>query len=217
MSWQGDIVGEEGAWGPDGRQERRPDLPRIVVGAQEVRAERLPAALMPEALTGGVHLPPLDGLPAVARLRLLGFQTLNPNWDGVAIVVGPDRTVWATLSAGEVIHVQGAVTGRLATALDCAEAATDGVDMALSRPERLAMLLDAAETPGERLGALIGAELAAAKPLWLGQQAVLIGASPLRAAYLGALKGLYVPVTETMEDALTREGFRALAPLLTPK
>ncbi|WP_163848178.1 2-dehydro-3-deoxygalactonokinase [Pseudooceanicola aestuarii] len=215
MAWQGDIIGDGSVWGPGGRETRRAGVARIVVGDPSVLPDRIPAKLLPEALAGGNHLPPLTGMPADLRLRLLGFQTLNPHWDGVAIAPGPDRTVWATLSAGEVIHVQGALTGKLAHSLQC-EGVTrpEGIEAALSRPERLAMLLDEARQPEVTLGALIGAEMAAAKSLWLGQQAVLIGSGPLRGAYLAAFQALYVPVTDTMEDAVTRAGFRALAGLL---
>ena len=80
------------------------------------------------------------------------------------------------------------------------EAAFDaGVSDALSRPERLGARLFSLRAEGliaglspqaarARLsGLLIGTELAAARPYWLGQRVTLIGAEKLSAAYARAL------------------------------
>ncbi|QOL82177.1 2-dehydro-3-deoxygalactonokinase [Pseudooceanicola spongiae] len=187
---------------------------RLIVGAPDLPMQSIPGKLCPEELPRGAEglcLPGLGQMTSGDRLRLLGFQTLNPHWDGLALVVQPARTLWVTLSAGEAIHLQASATGQLASALGCVGAVPEGFDEAMSRAERLPFQLAEAETPGQQLAALLGAEMAAAKRLWLGQQAVLIGRGPLANAYLAALRGLYVPVTETSEAALVREGFRALA------
>ncbi|KAA2313339.1 2-dehydro-3-deoxygalactonokinase [Puniceibacterium sp. HSS470] len=187
---------------------------RLIVGATGLPAHKIPGKLCPEDLhrgADGLCLPGLGQMTSGERLRLLGFQTLNPYWDGVALIVQSERTLWVTLSAGEAIHVQASATGQLAIALGCEAAVPEGLDEAMSLAERLPFQLAEATGPGARLAALLGAEMAAAKRLWLGQQAVLIGQGPLAHAYLAALRGLYVPVTETMDAALVREGFRALA------
>ena len=58
-------------------------------------------------------------------------------------------------------------------------------------------------------GLLIGAELAAARPYWLGQRIGLIGAPALCALYAGALAAQGAP-TETMEaEAATLAGLTA--------
>ncbi|QPM91367.1 hypothetical protein [Pseudooceanicola algae] len=216
MDWLGIEIDGERLWddrGPCGPRDLPPEQ-RFVVGHAAVPADPLPSELLPDQLprsAEGFHLPPLGGIPAECRLRLIGFQALNPTWDGLALVVGAERTLWVTLSAGEAIYMQASVTGRLAGLLGCADVAPEGLDDAMSRAERLPFLLAEATGPGKGLAALLGAEMAAAKSLWLGQQAVLLGYGPLAKAYLGALQGLYVPVTETRDEALARAGFRALA------
>ncbi|NIZ10507.1 2-dehydro-3-deoxygalactonokinase [Pseudooceanicola sp. HF7] len=216
MDWLGLEIEGERCWDADGPCEMRtlPTDRRFVVGHEGVPPEPLPGRLLPEQLQRsrtGLHLPGLGGVPSGARLRLLGFQTLNPNWDGLALVVCDQTTLWVTLSAGEAIHLQTSLTGRIAGALGCLEAAPEGTDESMSSAERLPFLLGEAETPGQMLGAMLGGEMAAAKNLWLGQQAVLLGQGHLAQAYLKALQGLYVPVTETRDDLLAREGFKALA------
>lgn len=216
MTWIGTDLNDTRHWGPEGEcppQTVAGDR-RLVVGAAGLPAQSVPGKLCPQDLhrsAEGLCLPALGQISSAERLRLLGFQTLNPYWDGLALVVQGERTLWATLSAGEVIHLQASATGQVARALGCADAAPDSIDEAMSGAERLPFQLAEATGPGEQLSALLGAEMAAAKRLWLGQQAVLIGQGPLAHAYLVALRGLYVPVTETMDAALVREGFRALA------
>ncbi|MGI3164335.1 2-dehydro-3-deoxygalactonokinase [Pseudooceanicola sp. 200-1SW] len=220
MSWIGQEIGTPRAWGPDGATADHPCAPeaRILVGAPGVPGDNLPGKLMPEQMQqapDGIHLPPLGALSAGQRLRLLGFQTLNPHWDGLAVLPGVRETLWVTLSAGEAIHLRASATPRLAKALGCAEEKPQGLDEAMARADALPFEL-AEAAPAQALGLLLGAEMAAAKSLWLGQQAVLVGQVPLSRAYLAALQGLYVPVTETAEDALLREGFRALARKFLP-
>ncbi|MBT9383953.1 2-dehydro-3-deoxygalactonokinase [Pseudooceanicola sp. CBS1P-1] len=222
MNWQGYEIDAPESWGPEGQITRAQMPPgrTLVVGEPTVPGDALPGTLLPEALPSnheGQHLPPLGGLSAHCRLRLLGFQTLNPHWDGLALVVKQTRTHWVTLSAGEVIHLQTSATGELAEALGCAATPAEGLDDAMNEADRLPFALAQVKAPGARLGLLIGAEMAAAKALWLGQQAVLIGQGPLARAYLAALQGLYVPVTETREEMLVREGFRALARKFLPQ
>lgn len=216
MEWQGLDISSETCWNEGGECAPQVLSPErtLIVGEPSVPADTIPGTLLPEQLPRdprGLHLPALGAIDAASRLRLLGFQTLNPRWDGIAVVAGAERTLWATISAGEVIHLQISLTGQLATALACKEADPVDLDAAMGRAERLPFQLGSARTSGERLAALLGAEMAAAKSLWLGQQAVLIGKGALAQAYLKALRGLYVPVTETMETAVIREGFRALA------
>lgn len=216
MSWIGQEIGAPRAWGPDGACEDRPCAPeaRLLVGAPGVPGDDVPATLLPERLhksDDGLHLPPLDAISAGQRLRLLGFQALNSDWDGLAVLPGTDETLWVTLSAGEVIHLRASATPRLARALGCAEARAEGLDEAMARADALPFELAEAAGPAETLGLLLGGEMAAAKTLWLGQQAVMVGQGALARAYLAALQGLYVPVTEPADDALLREGFRALA------
>lgn len=209
MDWCGQIIGDDRGWGT-------PGAPRLFLcGDPAVPAQGTTGAILPELLVpgdgGAQHLPALGAIAPELRLALIGFQSLNPHWDGVAVLVGKDVTVWATLSAREVIHQQGSATPRLAEALGLADARVDGLDAALDRPERLPLLLQDAGSRSAELGALLGAEIGATRTIWLGQQAVLIGEGPLAKGYATALSAAHVPVTLTDGNALKDKGFVALS------
>lgn len=216
MDWCGQIIGDARSWGTAGAARL------LVVGDSDVPAGAVRGALIPDPLPAGAdryHLPGLGALTADERLALIGFQSLNPHWDGVAVVVGGDRTIWATLSAREVIHQQASATPRIAGALGLAEAGIEtghetgreGLEAALDRPERLPLLLADAGSAAAQLGAVLGAEIGATRTLWLGQQAVLVGEGPLAKGYATALRAAHVPVTLTEGRALRQKGFEALA------
>ena len=89
----------------------------------------------------------------------------------------------------------------------------------MSRPERMAARLAEAQaglqlgklTPevatGQMWGACLGAELAAARPYWLGQNLALIAPTALEAPYRIALESQGLPVTVAEEARLTQLGF----------
>lgn len=141
-----------------------------------------------------------------AETTISGFLSLNPNWDGVICLPGM-QTHWAQVSADEIVSFQSFLSLELLDALvqgAPVPAPDDGfapaVEDTMSRPERLAQRLNAARTEmrtgtmtqiaaqNRMMGALIGAELAAARPYWLGQQIALIGPSELTAPYRMALE-----------------------------
>lgn len=160
--------------------------------------------------------------------RLSGFLRLNPDWDGVVCLPG-EVTHWVQVSAREAVSFQSALTGQLARAaaqgmgLDAAgawgktalaEAAADSI----ARPELLAARLASiqaaaalgqipAETARGRVwGLLLGAELAAARPYWLGQNLALIAAAPLHGLYTAALEAQGLPVTLADPARMALEG-----------
>ena len=55
-------------------------------------------------------------------------------------------------------------------------------------------------------GLLIGAELAASRPYWLGQQVSVIGADAMARLYVAALAQVGVPATLADVDRMTLEG-----------
>jgi 2-dehydro-3-deoxygalactonokinase len=106
------------------------------------------------------------------------------------------------------------------------EAAFDaGLSDALSRPERIAARLFSLRAEGliaglspvaarSRLsGLLIGIELAAARPYWLGQRVTLIGAEKLSSAYARALSQQGIDARILPATACTLAGLASLAPL----
>ncbi len=145
--------------------------------------------------------------------QIAGLIAREPRFDGIACLPGT-HTKWAHVSAGEVVSFTSFMTGEiydlLATrsvlrhGLGAAEGWSEAdfaeaVETALARPERLAARLFGLRAEGlleglapERArarlsGLLIGAELAAARPHWLGRDVVLIGAPAIAEPYRAAL------------------------------
>lgn len=172
--------------------------------------------------------------------QIAGALALYPQFEGVICLPGT-HSKWAHISAGEVVSFQTFMTGEMfallsqqsvlrhgmagtgqAEGLDAA-AFDHGLSDALSRPERLAAQLFGLRAEGllhglppgaarSRLsGLLIGAELAAAKPYWLGQRVALIGASGLSSAYARALAAQGVPAETLDATACTLAGLSTLA------
>lgn len=166
--------------------------------------------------------------------QIAGFLSMNKNWDGVICLPGT-HTKWAHISADEVVSFQTYMTGDLFAAIsgntvlkhsvnsdDWDNDAFDGgVADAMARPERLAARLFSLRAEGllngmqngtakARLsGLLIGAELAGAKPYWLGQQVAVIGAGGLCSLYVRALAAQSAPATQVKGDAITLAGLTA--------
>lgn len=156
--------------------------------------------------------------------QIAGFLALNPGWDGVLCMPGT-HTKWTHLSAGEVVSFQTFMTGELYALISTASvlkhslrgegwektAFEEAVSDTMSKPELLAArlfqlraedLLNGQKSAVARAalsGYLIGAELAAARPYWLGQNIALIGTGAQAQAYRDglALQG----VSATLVDA----------------
>ncbi|KAA9007983.1 2-dehydro-3-deoxygalactonokinase [Histidinibacterium aquaticum] len=163
--------------------------------------------------------------------QVAGFLALNQGWDGVICLPGT-HTKWVHVSAGEVVSFRTSMTGELYALLSeqsvlrhsmdetTDDAAFDAaVADTLSRPERLASdlftlraadLLTGATGGRSRLsGLLIGAELAATRPFWLGQQVAVVGTGDQGRAYSRALSAQGAPVTQVRSDAVTLAGLTA--------
>ncbi|EYD70754.1 2-dehydro-3-deoxygalactonokinase [Limimaricola hongkongensis] len=198
-------------------------------GALTAAPGRLDAWIIPGLSQSG----PADVMRG-EETQVAGFLALNPGWDGVLCLPG-SHSKWAHLSAGEVVSFRSFMTGELYAALSqhsvlrhsvqgegWDEAAfDDGVAETLSRPERLASALftiraadllegrDSATARARLSGLLIGAELAAAKPYWLGQQIGVIGAGGLAGLYVRALGAQGAPATQANATAVTLAGLTA--------
>ncbi len=135
--------------------------------------------------------------------QIAGLLRAAPQFDGVVLSVG-GHSVWSQVSAGEIVSFRAFLTPGLLAILAAAPSRqdadfTNAVAQALSRPAALAADLASAKAAAELqtvsddqvaqriAGLLIGAELAAAKPYWLGQDVVLIGDGGLSDAYDAAL------------------------------
>ncbi|KIC37086.1 2-keto-3-deoxy-galactonokinase [Ruegeria sp. ANG-R] len=172
-----------------------------------------------------------DSPPDVMRgeeTQIAGFLSTHQNWDGVICLPGT-HTKWAQISAGEAVSFRTFMTGELFDLLrgqsvlrhsiddGWDEASfTDAVADTLSKPEQLAARLFALRAADllhgqnksvarARLsGFLIGAELAAARPYWLGQQLAVIGSEGLTKAYAAALQqqGAFVETADATTTTL---------------
>ncbi len=168
--------------------------------------------------------------------QIAGALALYPRFDGVICLPGT-HSKWAHVSAGEVVSFQTFMTGEMFALLANQSVLRHGVQSdawddgafaaavgeTLSRPERLASKLFGLRAEGllhslsadaarARLsGLLIGAELAAAKPYWLGQDVALIGAPQLSRNYAAALSLQGITARQLSGRDCTLAGLAVLA------
>jgi 2-dehydro-3-deoxygalactonokinase len=166
--------------------------------------------------------------------QIAGFLALNKGWDGVICLPGT-HTKWVEVSAGEVISFQTFMSGEMFALLSGhsvlrhsvasadwdAEAFDTAVDDIITRPERLAAHLfsiraadllngtPAAQARARLSGLLLGAELAAARPYWLGRQIAVLGADAQANHYCAALKTQGVPAMIVDGTRMTLAGLTA--------
>ncbi len=143
--------------------------------------------------------------------RVIGFLSMNPKWDGVLCLPGSTHSHWVLVSADEVISLQSCMTPAIASGLGApvplAALSADAVQDSLSKPELMAARFGEAaalqqrgqvswpETTARLWGHLLGSELAATRPYWLGQNLALITSADLEQAYVTAFEAQYLPVT----------------------
>lgn len=166
--------------------------------------------------------------------QIAGFLAGRPSFDGVLCLPGT-HSKWVRISAGEVVSFQTFLTGELFALLSERSVlrhtiAADGWDEdafdaalgdALSRPDRFAAQLfslradallnglDPVAARSRLSGLVIGIELAAARPYWLGQAVALIGAAGLSACYARALSLQGLVADSADADAMTLAGLAA--------
>ncbi|GGL51993.1 2-dehydro-3-deoxygalactonokinase [Wenxinia marina] len=208
-------------------------VPAAPLGDRPVRAPTRTPGLSVHILPGMSQDRPADVMRG-EETQIAGFLARSPGWDGVMCLPG-SHTKWVQVSAGEVVSFQTYMTGELFAALsghtvlrhsvggdgwdDAAFA--EAVEDARAAPERLAARLfplraegllhgqTAAVARARLSGLLIGAELAAARPYWLGQRVGLIGEGTLAGRYRAALEAQGVPVETADADAVTLAGLAA--------
>jgi 2-dehydro-3-deoxygalactonokinase len=168
--------------------------------------------------------------------QIAGALALFPGFDGVLCLPGT-HSKWVHVSAGEVVSFQTFMTGEMFALLSGQSVLRHGMagtgwddaafdaalSDALSRPERIGAKLFSLRAEGliaalsadaarARLsGLLIGIELAAAKPYWLGQPVALIGAKSLSQHYARALKSQGVDARVLPGPECTLAGLGTLA------
>ena len=199
------MVGSRQGWAEAAYQS----VPCVPAG-HSVIAPTQDARLTVRILAGASQADPADVMRG-EETQIAGFLARNPDFDGVLCLPGT-HTKWARISAGELCHFRTAMTGEMFQLLSersvLRHSGSDGwdqeqflaaLDEALSRPERMATTLfgirasgllhgtDGAAARARLSGTLLGVEMAAMKPFWLGQDVALIGAPGLTATYRTAL------------------------------
>ncbi|WP_339109925.1 2-dehydro-3-deoxygalactonokinase [Thioclava sp. GXIMD4216] len=153
--------------------------------------------------------PPVTAHPREVAL-IAGLLKAQPQFDGVIAMTG-ETTLWAQISAEEVVSVTRSATGRLFAAfgggapLPPDAEFDDALSETRARPERL---MRALATPAlsrqALLGSLIGAELSDTRPWWLGQRVLTFG--PFAQALTHALAQQGAAATEGAADHALRAG-----------
>lgn len=200
------------------------------------RAVRAPAAdprLSVRILPGLSQRRPADVMRG-EETQIAGALAAEPDFDGVMLLPGT-HTKWAHVTGGEVVSFRTFMTGELFALLAersvlrhsvgaegwdeaaFAEALEDG----LAKPEAVAArlfslraeaLLEglAPEVARARLsGLLLGLELAAAKPWWLGRRVLATGSAAQTRAYGAALARMGGGAERREAEAATLDGLRA--------
>ncbi len=163
-----------------------------------------------------------------------GFLAMEPGFDGILCLPGTHNK-WAHISAQEVVSFRTFMTGELFDLLGTQsvlrhsvtgdgwdeDAFAEAVSDTLSRPAALTSALFGVRADGllngtppararARLsGLLIGAELAAARPYWLGQQVVILGEDALARAYQSALAAQGAEARIASAEDITLKGLAA--------
>ncbi len=166
--------------------------------------------------------------------QIAGFLSREQGFDGVLCLPGT-HCKWARLSVGQVVSFQTCMTGEIFALLSGQSVlrhsvGTEGWDDAafmeatsdaLSHPERVAGRLFGLRAEGllhglspavarARLsGLLIGMELAATRPYWLGQDVAIIGAGRVSSAYATALGAQGVAARTVPVEGMTLAGLSA--------
>ena len=154
-----------------------------------------------------------------AHAAALGaFVADHAKWDGIVIFAGP-VTTWAQVSAGELISFRSSLALKIAyhvmldRGLDNPDQVGDGfndaVGSGLSNPETVFSKLSASVGAETHLGHVLGAELAAFRSYWLGQDIVILGEGDAAHWIEAALKSQFAMVRRDPQDYLGR-GARAV-------
>jgi 2-dehydro-3-deoxygalactonokinase len=209
-------------------------VPCLPLGGTQTKAPTQDPRLEVWVVPGLKQTNPADVMRG-EETQIAGFLAQNPGWDGVICLPGT-HSKWVHVSAGEVVSFQTFLTGEMFALLGTHSVLRhslsgwdeagfiEGLNLSLDRPERLMARLFTLRAEGllqdlspaharARLsGLLIGAELAAAKPYWLGQRVAIVGETTLAQAYATALESRAVPVSAHDIALATLAGLVALRP-----
>ncbi len=223
------MVGSRQGWVEAGYR----DTPCSPVAGPLAQAETLDPRLQVLVAPGLRQARPADVMRG-EETQIAGFLAVEPGYDGVLCMPGT-HSKWVQISAGEVVSFRTVMTGEIFAALSehsvlkhsvgtgwDAAAFDDAVSETLSKPELLAQSLfgvraegivqapDPARARARLSGLLVGAELAATRPYWLGQELVVIGDERSHRTYLPALAAQGVDARLFDVDQATRAGLASV-------
>jgi len=196
-----------------------------------VRDPRMTVQIVP----GLKQMKPADVMRG-EETQIAGALALDPAFDGAMCLPGT-HSKWVQISAGEVVSFQTYLTGEMFSLLSTQsvlrhgmaatgwdeDAFDQGVANGMARPERLAAHLFRLRAEGliadlgpdaaraQLSGLLIGAELAAARPYWLGARVALVGSAALTALYARALAAMGAPTQSLAAKDCTIAGLARAA------
>lgn len=173
---------------------------------------------------------PVDATEAQA-MQIRAFLAREPKFDGILCLPGA-RTLWAHISAEEVVSFRSFLSMEMLDWLSAGSdkaaqlssdsdpsgfeaACTDG----LARPAQLAAALQGAHgahmlgqplTRDHLAGWLIGAELAATRPYWLGQEVVILSGHPSADLYQRGLQAQAAWLREVSIEGAVLKGLIVL-------
>ncbi len=193
----------------------------LIVRIGDGSPKSVPCAILPEH---GMALPvitqddPPDILDPWMRVWIAGFLARHKHWDGVIWAIDADVSYWIHVSADEIVSFTSFLTPRLvATFKGADKPAKQALTDTMSRPEQLASHLRQAELSGDSraiTGHLLGAELAAARPYWLGQHMALITLDKNAPGYAAVLEMQGVPGSSNTSADVLEDGLAALGKAL---
>lgn len=195
----------------------------------ETRDPRIAVSILP----GVKQMAPADVMRG-EETQITGFLNRNAQFDGVLCLPGT-HTKWVQISAGEIVSFRTFMTGELYALLSEQSVLrhsvrSDGFDKdafesavsdAIAQPQALASRLfglragslvaglTAEAARAQLSGMLIGAELAAARPYWLGQNVAIVGTREVSQLYRMALRAQGVPATLADVTEMTLTGLIA--------
>jgi 2-dehydro-3-deoxygalactonokinase len=224
------MVGARQGWAEAAYRE----VPCAPLGPPLTRAPAADRRIAVRIVPGLMQRRPFADVLRGEETQIAGWLRRRPDYRGVLCLPGT-HSKWAAVEAGEVTAFQTAMTGEIFALLagqsvlrhttaadhDDPEAFDEGVAEGLGSPETLIARLfgiragalvaglGPAAARSRLSGMLIGAELAATKPWWLGREVALIGAGALSALYARALAAQGVRAAVLDATALTLDGLRA--------
>lgn len=201
------MVGSRQGW-TDSGYVATPCAPPSITRSATPEDTNLPVHI----LSGVKQAKPADVMRG-EETQIAGYLRKRPDFDGVVCLPGT-HTKWVHVSAGEIVSFQTYMTGELFSLLSDRSvlrhsmvtdtwddnAFAGAINDAMARPASFAAHLFTLradslindvppETVRSRLsGLLIGLELAAARPYWLGRKVTIVGRIDLARLYLLALQ-----------------------------